>query len=70
MTPTERDLTIESLERAIKWLKVAPVQTPCALCAFFSPNKFGRGFCSQWNAEVPVEAQPVGCAKWESGIPF
>lgn len=70
MNPFERDLAIEQLERAIAVLRTMPVQTPCAQCAFFSPDKLGRGLCTHWNAEVPVEAQPVGCAKWEDGIPF
>jgi hypothetical protein len=69
MNPAERDRAIKSATEILELLKTMPVETPCASCAFFSPDGM-HGHCGHWNAQVPEDARAAGCPSWEEGIPF
>lgn len=65
LTPAQRDRDIARLREAIHALERMPVVTPCAEC-----ENFRAGFCTQWSATVPAEAQASGCEQWQEAVPF
>lgn len=41
-----------------------PIERHCRSCKFAAPVADGKWHCSNWNTEIPKEAQPLGCEKW------
>lgn len=65
MNKAQRDRLVNHMEKALEQIKVMPVTTPCAECLHHND-----GACSVWEMVVPEHARPLGCGKWQEGVPF
>ncbi len=36
----------------------------CRTCSYVSPQQEGKWYCHRWSAEIPIDAQRVGCDHW------
>ena len=43
----------------------APMERNCRTCQMSRPVEEGRWLCTQWNALIPIEAEPEGCNAWK-----
>ena len=67
LTPPEKQRRINMLRIMLIELEQTPAITPCHLCGEFDPQ---NGYCAQWKASVPADAQAKGCEAWCEPIPF